>query len=61
MAEVNSYKEHVSVCEQEVKVISRLVEEGLLSPWPGVRLISDVTHCRLASTLQFFLLPCDFR
>ena len=54
MAEVNSYKEHVSVCEQEVKVISRLVEE--LSPWPGVRLISDVTHCRLASTLQFFLL-----
>ena len=59
MAEVNSYKEHVSVCEQEVKVISRLDEE--LSPWPGVRLISDVTHCRLASTLQFFLLPCDFR
>lgn len=32
MAEVNSYKEHVSVCEQEVKVISRLVEERLLSP-----------------------------
>ena len=59
MAEVNSYKEHVSVCEQEVKVISRLDEE--LSPWPGVRLISDVTHCRLASTLQFFLLPCNFR
>ena len=32
MAEVNSYKEHVSVCEQEVKVISRLIEERLLSP-----------------------------
>ena len=49
----------MSVCEQEVKVISRLVEEGLNLLRPGVRWVSDITRCRLASTLQYFLMPCD--